>query len=102
MSAIVGGAACGYLGETLAGTRIHLCSRLTAEVDGQRIETELPGRQGKLLFAYLVSNRLRPASRAELVDALWGDALPGSPDSALSALLSKLRRLVGLRSEGHT
>jgi len=80
----------------LAGTRIHLCGRLTAEVDGQRIETELPGRQGKLLFAYLVSNRLRPASRAELVDALWGDALPGSPDSALSALLSKLRRLVEL------
>jgi DNA-binding SARP family transcriptional activator len=85
----------------LAGTRIHLCGRLTAEIDGRRIEDELPGRQGRLLFAYLAVNWLRPAGRGELIDVLWGDALPASPDSALSALLSKLRRLVELegRSE---
>ena len=85
---------CRYLGETLAGTRIHLCGRLTAGVAGRRIEDELPGRQGKLLFAYLVANRLRAAARAELIDALWADELPSNPESALSALLSKLRRLV--------
>ena len=80
----------------MAGTRIHLCGRLTAEIEGRRIEDELPGRQGRLLFAYLAVNRLRPAPRAELVDALWGDDAPASPDAALSALLSKLRKLVRL------
>jgi len=91
---IVDRAPCRYLGETLAGTRIHLCGRLTADVAGRRIEDELPGRQGKLLFAYLVVNRMRGASRAELTDRLWGVELPAHPESALSALLSKLRRLV--------
>lgn len=91
---IVGGGPCRYLGKTLAGTRIHLCGRLTADIAGSRIEDDLPGRQGKLLFAYLVVNRLRPATRPELIDALWGDDLPGNPESALSALLSKLRHLV--------
>jgi DNA-binding SARP family transcriptional activator len=91
---IVEGFPCRYLGGTLAGTRIHLCGRLTADIAGRRIENELPGRQGKLLFAYLVVNRMRAATRTELIDALWGDHLPGSPHSALSALLSKLRRLV--------
>src|SRR5437870_4571736 len=57
---IVGGGPCRYLGKTLAGTRIHLCGRLTADIAGSRIEADLPGRQGKLLFAYLVVNRLRP------------------------------------------
>jgi DNA-binding SARP family transcriptional activator len=81
----------------LAGTRIQLCGRLSAEVDGQRIESELPGRQGRLLFAFLVANRLRPARRDELIDALW----PDWRDGGLSPLLSKLRRLVEIegRSE---
>lgn len=84
-------------------TRIHLCGRLTADIAGSRIENELPGRQGKLLFAYLVVNRLRPATRPELMEALWSDDLPGNPESALSALLSKLRHLVEIdgRSDVH-
>ena len=61
---------------------------------GERIEEDLPGRQGRLLFAYLVVNRDRLASRDELADALWPAGLPSAPDSALSALLSKLRRLL--------
>jgi DNA-binding SARP family transcriptional activator len=54
----------------------------------------LPGRQGRRLFAYLVVNRDRGASRGELTEALWPRGLPSAPDPALSALLSKLRRLV--------
>jgi SARP family transcriptional regulator, regulator of embCAB operon len=63
-------------------------------VGGRRIERELPGRQGRLLFAYLVVNRDRVTGRAELAEALWPRGLPSAPDLALSALLSKLRRLL--------
>lgn len=75
-------------------TRIQLCGRFVARVAGRRIEQELPGRQGRLLFAYLTVNRDRVAGRDELADALWQRALPSAPDQALSALLSKLRRLL--------
>ena len=82
-------------------SRIQLCGRVVAEVDGRRIEDALPGRQGRLLFVYLVATRLRPASRDELVDAIWPDTPPTNVDSALSSLLSKLRKLVPIegRSE---
>jgi DNA-binding SARP family transcriptional activator len=77
------------------GTRIQLCGRVVATLDGARVDRELPGRQGRLLFAFLAANRLRGASRSELMDAVWPDGLPAAPDSALSALISKLRRVVG-------
>jgi DNA-binding SARP family transcriptional activator len=76
------------------GTRIQLCGRFAARVAGRRIDRELPGRQGRLLFAYLAVNRDRVASRDELAEALWPRGLPSAPDLALSALLSKLRRLL--------
>ena len=76
--------------------RIQICGRVVATIDGKRLEHEFPGRQGKLLFVYLVCNRLRPATRGELMHALWPQELPGAADSALSALLSKLRRVVPL------
>ena len=66
---IVGARPCDYLGATLA-TRIQICGRVVATVDDRRIERDLPGRQGRLLFVYLVCNRLRDTSRDELVDAL--------------------------------
>ncbi|HET6547904.1 MAG TPA: AAA family ATPase, partial [Solirubrobacter sp.] len=55
----------------------------------------MPGRQGRLLFAYLVVNRNRGCPRDELIDALWPEGPPAAADSALSALLSKLRRALG-------
>jgi DNA-binding SARP family transcriptional activator len=90
-------AACGYLGETLAETRIQLCGRLVARIDGSRIEEELPGRQGRLAFVYLAANRHRPVTRAELDDALWREA--GGSDR-LSPLVSKLRQVVPLEGRG--
>jgi DNA-binding SARP family transcriptional activator len=85
----------------LASARIQVCGRVVVEVDGRRIDDALPGRQGRLLFVYLVVNRLRPAPRDELVDAVWADDPPANVESALSSLLSKLRRVVELegRSE---
>ena len=76
-------------------TRIELCGALTVEVDGRRVEEDLPGRQGRLLFAYLALNRERPVRRDELVDVVWDDHPPGSPDAGLAALLTRVRRALG-------
>jgi len=76
-------------------TVIQLCGRYAVEIDGVRVENELPGRQGRLLFAYLVLNRDRSATRSELVEALWPRELPRDPPEALAAVLSKLRAALG-------
>jgi len=77
-------------------TRIHLCGRLTVEWAGERLERALPGRQGRLLFAYLVLQRGRPVRRDELIDALWSeDGPPPSGDALLAPPLSRLRKALG-------
>src|SRR5919107_2612032 len=77
-------------------TRIELCGRLLVELDGERLEGALPGRQGRLLFAYLVINRGRPVRRDELVEALWAeDGQPASGDALLRPPLSRLRKALG-------
>ena len=84
-------------------TRIQLCGRLVAEIDGARVHDALPGRQGRLLFGYLVAHRHRPTHREALIGVLWPDAPPASPDGALRPLLSKLRQVLGeerLRGRG--
>ncbi|HVX20758.1 MAG TPA: BTAD domain-containing putative transcriptional regulator [Acidimicrobiales bacterium] len=75
--------------------RIQLCGRLTIERDDRRLETDLPGRQGRLLFTYLVVNRHRPVARDELAEALWREPDPAAVDTRLNPLLSKLRRVFG-------
>src|SRR3954454_14182294 len=86
------------------GTRIELCGRLLVEIDGEGLHGALPGRQGRLLFAYLVLNRDRPVRRDELVDALWSEN--GQPESAEALVrppLSRLRKALGPgRLEGRT
>jgi pentatricopeptide repeat protein len=79
----------------LAETRIQLCGRLVVLIDGVRCESRLPARQGRVLFAYLASNRIRPVTRHELADALWPGQHPAGTDAGLSALLSKVRRAIG-------
>src|SRR6266511_3828505 len=84
----------------LPRTRIQLCGRLAAEIEGRRIENELPGRQGRLLFVYLVANRDRVIGREELVDAVWPESAPQAVNGALRALVSKVRRAVGREALG--
>ena len=74
--------------------RIHLCGPLVVERDGRRLDQNLPGRQGEVVFAYLACNRHRPVGRDELIEAIWPEP-PAAADSALSALVSKLRRVLG-------
>ena len=75
--------------------RIQICGALAIERDGQRLDTGLPGRQGRLLFTYLVVNRHRHVSRDELAEALWREPDPTAVDARLNPLLSKLRRVFG-------
>lgn len=83
---------------TLASSRlvrIQICGSLAIERDGQRLDALLPGRQGRLLFAYLVVNRHRLVSRDELAEALWREPDPAAVDARLNPVLSKLRRVFG-------
>ena len=75
--------------------RVQLCGAFAVELRGRRIDNMLPGRQGRLLFAYLVLYRLQPVSRSTLIDALWGDDQPADAGGALSAVISKTRAVVG-------
>ena len=71
---------------------MQLCGRFVVELGGRRVEDGFPGRQGRILFAYLAANRLRTVTRDELLEALW----PDGHDGGLASLLSKLRRVVPL------
>jgi DNA-binding SARP family transcriptional activator len=75
--------------------RIQLCGRFVADIDGSRVEDALPGRRGRLLFAYLVLNRARPSPRDALLMAAWGHEASAEAGNALSVLLSKLRHGLG-------
>ncbi|GIF76566.1 AfsR/SARP family transcriptional regulator [Asanoa siamensis] len=74
-------------------TRVQLCGPYLVEIAGRRVT--LPGRQGRLLFAYLVLHRPGPVPRDRLADALWGAAPPPAAGSALNALVSRVRAATG-------
>ena len=74
---------------------VQLCGTFAVELSGRRIDDLLPGRQGRLLFAYLALSRLQPVSRDALVDAVWGEAPPVNAGAALSVLISKTRSVLG-------
>ena len=78
-----------------SGMRIQLCGRLVVRLGANRVEEALPGGKGRLLFAYLVLNRLRQVDRDELLDAVYGDEASLEHHPRLSVLLSKLRSAVG-------
>jgi DNA-binding SARP family transcriptional activator len=78
-----------------ASARIQLCGSLFAEIDGERVDTTLPGRKGRLLFACLVIAGGRPMSRDELIDIIWPESSPADPDGTFSTLLTRLRNAIG-------
>lgn len=75
--------------------RVQLCGPFAVELAGRRVDQQLPGRQGRVLFAYLTLFRLQPVSRDTLVDVLWSDSPPAAAGSALTVLISKVRAVVG-------
>jgi len=82
-------------GRKAPAVRIYLTGRVFVEhEDVVRGEASLPGRQGRLLFCFLVLNLGRPLARHELVNAVWGESVPEVVDASLNALISKLRRFL--------
>ena len=75
--------------------KVFLTGRVAAEANGHVLdEARFPGRQGRLLFVYLVAARGRPVPRDELADAIWGESPPATWEKTLTVIASKLRSLV--------
>jgi DNA-binding SARP family transcriptional activator len=82
---------------------VQLCGPFAVELGGQRVDDQLPGRQGRVLFGYLVLHRMQQVSRDAVVDALWDGAPPPTAPGALNVLVSKVRSAAGpdvLRGRG--
>ncbi|HET7555004.1 MAG TPA: BTAD domain-containing putative transcriptional regulator, partial [Gaiellaceae bacterium] len=72
-----------------------MTERLAVEANGTRVdEQRFPGRQGRIVFAYLAAQNGRPVPRDELADLVWGDELPATWEKALRVLMTKLRTLL--------
>ncbi len=72
-----------------------MTDRLAVEANGTRLdEQRFPGRQGRILFAYLAAQKGRPVPRDELAELLWSEELPATWEKALRVLMTKLRSLL--------
>jgi YVTN family beta-propeller protein len=75
--------------------KVFVTGRVATEANGHVLdEARYPGRQGRLLFVYLVAARGRPVPRDELADAIWGESPPATWEKALTVVASKLRGAV--------
>ena len=83
--------------------RVQLCGRMCVQGDdGVVIDSSaFPGRQGRIVFAYLVSTP-QPVPREVLADLLWPERLPGAWRRDLAAVVSKLRALLARLGPGAT
>jgi DNA-binding SARP family transcriptional activator len=76
----------------MSGTvRVRLLGRLGIERGDAWLDgAALPGRQGRIVLAYLTLHR-HPVARHDLADVVWPDALTVSWERDLSAVVSKVR-----------
>jgi SARP family transcriptional regulator, regulator of embCAB operon len=77
-----------------ADLRVQLCGRFAFIVAGRPVHADLPGRQARMLLAYLAAHRDRPTARTQLLDDLWPDRAPAAAGATLSVVLSKVRALI--------
>ncbi len=76
----------------MATLRIYLTGRIAIEYGDRLVdERDLAGRQGRLALAFLTSERQRPLTKEQVTSAVWPGGPPREVDTALSAILSKLR-----------
>jgi DNA-binding SARP family transcriptional activator len=75
--------------------RVSLAGRLEVETDGRKLDaTRLPGRQGRVVLAYLVAERDRLVPSEELAEAVWGSSPPPTWRPALRGAVSKVREFL--------
>ena len=76
--------------------RIYLAGEVAVERGDYLLrEADLASRQGRLALVYLVAERERAVTQAELAELLWPESMPPSWPVALSAVISKLRQKLG-------
>jgi peptide/nickel transport system substrate-binding protein len=74
---------------------VTVAGRVSIRTDDVLIDEErFPGRQGRLVFAYLVAEHRRPVLRGDLAEAIWGETPPATWEKALGGVASKLRALL--------
>jgi branched-chain amino acid transport system substrate-binding protein len=82
-------------GRTHTGVVVSLASRVSISANGIVVgDDQFPGRQGRLVFAYLATQEGRPIPRDELAEVLWGGVPPPTWEKALVVIVSKLRALL--------
>jgi SARP family transcriptional regulator, regulator of embCAB operon len=74
--------------------RLYLTGRVCIEGEELVDQAGLPGRQGRLALVCLVAERHQPMPIDELAAALWGELVPGSWETSLRAVVSKLRAVL--------
>jgi DNA-binding SARP family transcriptional activator len=75
--------------------RVSVLGELTVqEGDALLRERDLPGNQGRLVLAMLAVEHRHSLSRDRLADELWPERLPRSWETALRAIISKVRAAV--------
>jgi branched-chain amino acid transport system substrate-binding protein len=82
-------------GKTQTRVVVSLVGRVSISANGIVVDdARFPGRQGRLVFAYLATQPGRPIPRDELAEALWGGMPPPTWEKALTVIVSKLRALL--------
>jgi DNA-binding SARP family transcriptional activator len=78
------------------GSRIYLTGDVMI-VAGDRLvrQDDIPGRQGRIVLAMLTAEEPRAVPVDALREELWGSSPPRSAATALRALVSKLRSVLG-------
>jgi DNA-binding SARP family transcriptional activator len=72
--------------------RVYVLGQLTVESDtGLLRQRDLPGNQARVALAMLAVEHRHPISRDEIADELWPQHLPASWQTALRAIISKVR-----------
>jgi SARP family transcriptional regulator, regulator of embCAB operon len=72
--------------------RVYVLGQLTIE-DGDAVasERDLPGNQARVALAMLAVEHMHPLGRDQIADELWPERLPASWETALRAVISKVR-----------
>jgi len=73
--------------------RVELAGQLAVVHDGAALRPV--GRLGRVVLAYLVTERHRPVHRDELAEILWGEQVPRTWETSLRVVVSKLRAALG-------